>query len=230
MTLKGPSACPPAPPSPLSPPPPCTLPMAPWPHAPRPYQMTLKGPSACPPVPPSPLSPPPPPAPPTPSHNPHALPCTLPMSIAWRPCPRPPGTHGSWPHGSTPAPCPQPQLQLMAPGFHMAATTHKPLLFMHVSHGPVAPCPAQMTLKSPVPTHAHPDRPPALTALIAPAPYFDQKTGEGWWQMPDSEVIRLVLQADQGGPLYTAYQWCAAQGYAISFIRDESSFGGNVCA
>ncbi|CAE6944979.1 unnamed protein product [Symbiodinium natans] len=51
---------------------------------------------------------------------------------------------------------------------------------------------------------------------------FDQKTGEGWWQMPDSEVIRLVLQADQGGPLYTAYQWCAAQGYAISFIRDES--------
>ena len=26
-------------------------------------------------------------------------PYTLPTCIAWPPCPRPPGTHGSWPHG-----------------------------------------------------------------------------------------------------------------------------------
>ena len=65
------------------------------PVAPCSYQITLKGPSACPPAPPSPLSPPPPP-------------CTLPMSIAWPPCPRPPGTHGSWPHDPTWLPPPTP--------------------------------------------------------------------------------------------------------------------------
>ena len=85
---------------------------------------------------PCPLSPPPPPAPPAP----------------WPPCPQ--------------APCPQPRLQLMAPGSHMAATTHTPLPPMHVSHGPVAPCPYQMTLKGPnacppaPPSPPHPPPPP----------------------------------------------------------------------
>ena len=151
----------PAPPSPLSPPPPpappapshnphALNPLAPMAHSPMipagshhphlmsvlaffrcSYQIALKGPGACPPAPPSPLSPPPP--------------CTLPMSIAWPPCPRTSGIHGSWLHDPTWLPPPIPMhpshVHRMTPmpstPWHpwLMATTHTSC----VSHATVAP-------------------------------------------------------------------------------------------
>ncbi|CAE7595780.1 unnamed protein product, partial [Symbiodinium sp. CCMP2592] len=50
-------------------------------------------------------------------------------------------------------------------------------------------------------------------------------TGEASWQQASREVIRLVLQADQGGPLYATFQFLAGLGYPVSFVRDELCSG-----
>lgn len=50
-------------------------------------------------------------------------------------------------------------------------------------------------------------------------------TGEASWQQASTEVLRLILQADQGGPLYAAFQFLAGQGYPVSFVRDELCSG-----
>ena len=51
------------------------------------------------------------------------------------------------------------------------------------------------------------------------------QSGESEWLRVDKGLLRLVLQGDQGGPLYSAYQYAAAKGFPISFIRDESHPG-----
>lgn len=51
------------------------------------------------------------------------------------------------------------------------------------------------------------------------------ETGEASWQQVSEDVLRLVLQADQGGPLYTAFQFLAGRGYPVSFVRDELCSG-----
>ena len=51
------------------------------------------------------------------------------------------------------------------------------------------------------------------------------QSGESEWLCLDKKVLRLVLQGDQGGPLYSGYQYLAVKGFAVSFIRDESCLG-----
>ncbi|CAE7245477.1 hemA [Symbiodinium sp. CCMP2592] len=51
------------------------------------------------------------------------------------------------------------------------------------------------------------------------------QSGESEWLRVDKELLRLVLQGDQGGPLYSAYQYAAAKGFPVCFIRDESHPG-----
>ena len=45
------------------------------------------------------------------------------------------------------------------------------------------------------------------------------------WQKPDPDIWRLVLQADQGGPLFSAFQFLSNAGYPIAFLRDEVKLG-----
>eukprot|EP00439_Symbiodinium_sp_Y106_P006293 s3003_g1.t1 len=51
------------------------------------------------------------------------------------------------------------------------------------------------------------------------------QSGESEWLCLDQKLLRLVLQGDQGGPLYSGYQYLAGRGFAVSFIRDESCLG-----
>ncbi|CAE7610898.1 unnamed protein product [Symbiodinium sp. CCMP2592] len=51
------------------------------------------------------------------------------------------------------------------------------------------------------------------------------QSGESEWLCVDKKLLRLVLQGDQGGPLYSGYQYLAGKGFAVSFIRDESCLG-----
>ena len=51
------------------------------------------------------------------------------------------------------------------------------------------------------------------------------QSGESEWLCLDTKLLRLVLQGDQGGPLYSGYQYLAGRGFAVSFIRDESCLG-----
>ncbi|CAE7414538.1 unnamed protein product [Symbiodinium sp. CCMP2592] len=51
------------------------------------------------------------------------------------------------------------------------------------------------------------------------------QSGESEWLSLDQKLLRLVLQGDQGGPLYSGYQYLAGRGFPVSFIRDESCLG-----
>ena len=53
------------------------------------------------------------------------------------------------------------------------------------------------------------------------------KSGESEWLCVDAKLLRVVLQGDQGGPLYSGYQFLAGAGFPVSFIRDESYLGCN---
>ena len=52
------------------------------------------------------------------------------------------------------------------------------------------------------------------------------ETGRAEWEQISTDIMRLVLQADQGGPLYAAYQFLAGKGYPVAFSRDEVFLDG----
>ncbi|CAE7310871.1 hemA [Symbiodinium natans] len=54
------------------------------------------------------------------------------------------------------------------------------------------------------------------------------ETGRAEWEQISTDIMRLVLQADQGGPLYAAYQFLAGKGYPVAFSRDEHRNGFKV--
>ena len=62
-----------------------------------------------------------------------------------------------------------------------------------------------------------------------PAYVFNTNTGEAKWDtihckrpdVCDSGHVRLVLEPDEGGPLFCAFNYMATRGYAVGFIRDE---------
>ncbi|CAE7457798.1 hemA [Symbiodinium natans] len=53
------------------------------------------------------------------------------------------------------------------------------------------------------------------------------ETGRAEWEQISTDIMRLVLQADQGGPLYAAYQFLAGKGYPVAFSRDEVMSGAD---
>ena len=52
---------------------------------------------------------------------------------------------------------------------------------------------------------------------------FDAKTGEAQWVgfKDDSPNTRVILNPDEGGPLYSGYQYLAQAHFPISLRRDE---------
>ena len=56
-------------------------------------------------------------------------------------------------------------------------------------------------------------------------------TGTATWDGPDlqgdgsSDHLRIVLQPDEGGPLYSAYQFLLSKHVAVHFLRDEAPLG-----
>ena len=53
---------------------------------------------------------------------------------------------------------------------------------------------------------------------------FSCKTGQAEWLTPErdaDDAIRLVLNPDEGGPLFSAWQFLAGLGLPVSFSRDE---------
>ena len=75
----------------------------------------------------------------------------------------------------------------------------------------------------------NPEREERLTTLLENCPHAyvtDKTSGESRWDCPMQQAgceshVRLILCPDEGGPLWSAYQYMAHNHAAVGFRRDE---------
>ena len=62
---------------------------------------------------------------------------------------------------------------------------------------------------------------------------WDGTSGTAVWDSPDlqhgTQHLRLVLQPDEGSPLWSAFQYLVSKNAAVHFIRDEPYLGSAEC-